>query len=80
VIDYPSFKFARAEIATLRERFEYVAATAPQGIFDGTYGGNIVLVAAHRRLDNDQLETLVSRHGDVVLDGAALDRFVATRP
>ena len=34
VIDYPTFRFARAELATLREQFEYVAAIAPQSSFD----------------------------------------------
>ena len=46
VIDYPTFRFARAQLATLRERFEYVAAIAPQSSFDDQAGGNVVLVAS----------------------------------
>ena len=55
VIDYPPFRFARAEVATLRTQFDWVAAIGPQSIFDGSYGGNIVLVASNRQLDGKEL-------------------------
>jgi SAM-dependent methyltransferase len=80
VIDYPTFQFARAQLATLRERFEYVAAIAPQSSFDGASGGNMVLVASHRALGRQELSELVAKHGDVVLDGAGLDRFIGDAP
>ena len=80
VIDYPSFRFARAELATFREQFEYVAVIAPQSVFDGIYGGNLVLVASDRALDRAALEQRAREHGDVVLEGAALDRFVGNAP
>ena len=80
VIDYPTFQFARAELATLRERFEHVYAIAPQADFDGGTGGNLVLVASHRALDRDELSGLVAKHGDVVREGAALDRFIGDAP
>ncbi len=80
VIDYPTFQFARAELATLRERFEHVYAIAPQADFDGSTGGNLVLVASHRALDRDELSGLVAKHGDVVREGAALDRFIGDAP
>jgi SAM-dependent methyltransferase len=80
VIDYPSFQFARAQLATLRERFEYVAAIAPQWSFTGISGGNVVLVASHRALSRAELGKLVSMHSDVVRDGAALDRFIGDAP
>ena len=80
VIDYPSFRFARAELATFREQFDWVAAIGPQSSFDGLYGGNIVLVASDRRLDGAALEQLAVEHGDVVLEGRALDRFVGNAP
>jgi Methyltransferase domain len=80
VIDYPTFQFARAELATLRERFEHVYAIAPQSDFDGSTGGNIVLVASHRALSRPELAELVAKHGDVVVQGAALDRFIGDAP
>ena len=80
VIDYPPFRFARAELATLEERFTWVAAIAPKPTFDGYYGGNVVLVASDRRLDRAALDQLVFRHGDVMLEGRELDRFVGTAP
>ncbi len=80
VIDYPTFRFARAQLATLRERFDYVAAIAPQSSFDGDFGGNLVLVASHRELSRQELAGLAAEHGDVVLDGAALDRFIGSAP
>jgi SAM-dependent methyltransferase len=80
VIDYPSFRFARAELATFRRQFDWVAAIGPQGSFDGLYGGNIVLVASDRRLDGAALRQRAVEHGDVVLEGRALDRFVSNAP
>jgi MFS family permease len=80
VIDYPPFRFARAELATLREQFGWVAAIAPQPSFDGSYGGNVVLVAAAHPLARAALDQRVFRHGDVVLEGAALDRFIGSAP
>ena len=49
-------------------------------MFKGIYGGNIVLVASHRRLDRTTLERLVSRHGDVLAEDAALDSFIGNAP
>ena len=81
VIDYPTFRFARAQLATLREQFEYVAAIAPQSSFDGDFGGNVVLVASHRAARSQRpARALAAKHGDVVLDGAALDRFIGSAP
>ncbi len=80
VIDYPPFRFARAELATFREQFAWVAVIAPKPTLDGFFGGNLVLVASDRRLDRAALDQRVFRHGDVVLEGEALDRFVGTAP
>ncbi len=80
VIDYPPFRFARAELATFRERFEHVAVVAPSGSFAGLYGGNLVLVASNSPIDVDALARQASLHGDDVLSGAALDDFVARVP
>ena len=81
VIDYPPFRFARAELATFQEQFEYVAAIAPQSIFDGDLrrqrGAGRRRRAARRR---GAAQQLVTDHGNVVLEGAALDRFVDGAP
>ena len=39
-----------------------------------------MLVASHRALDRAELAELVAKHGDVVLEGAALDRFIGDAP
>ncbi|HXY91517.1 MAG TPA: fused MFS/spermidine synthase [Acidimicrobiia bacterium] len=80
VIDYPPFRFARAELATFREQFEWVAVIAPPTTLDGQFGGNIVLVASDRPLDTGALGQRARAHGDVVRDGTALDRFVGNAP
>jgi SAM-dependent methyltransferase len=80
VIDYPPFRFARAQLATLRERFEYVAAIAPSSVLGGQEGGNVSLVAAHHPLDRGTLGGLVGEHGDELLVGAELDRFIGDAP
>jgi MFS family permease len=80
VIDFPPFRFARAELATLRKQFGWIAAIAPASIFDGSFGGNVVLVAADRRLDRATLDQLVFGHGDVLAEGRELERFIGTAP
>jgi SAM-dependent methyltransferase len=80
VIDYPPFRFARAQLATLRDRFEYVAAVAPSSVLDGQEGGNVSLVAAHHPLDRGTLGGLVAAHGDELLVGAELGRFIGNAP
>jgi hypothetical protein len=49
-------------------------------VLDGQEGGNVSLVAAHRRLDRAALGALVAEHGDEPLTGTALDRFIGTAP
>jgi MFS family permease len=46
VVDYQPESFIKAEIATLRSVFRYVAMTAPAGTVSGAGGGNHVLVAS----------------------------------
>jgi MFS family permease len=80
VIDYGSFQFVRSQLATLRERFEHVAAIAQAPFKSGAAGGNVVLVASHRPIDRALLEERVGAHGDVLVDGAAIDRFIGDAP
>jgi spermidine synthase len=55
VIDYPPDRFARAEVATLRSVFRYVALAAAAGTTAGTGGGNHVLLASDAPLPLDLL-------------------------
>jgi MFS family permease len=80
VIDYPPFRFARAELATFRERFDHVALVGPSGSFAGQYGGNLVLVASDRPIDVDALARRASAHGDAVLSGPRLTGFIGDAP
>ena len=75
VIDYPPLRFVRAELRTLQEHFRYVGAIAPASVFDGDFGGNVVLVASDRPLDDAALGDLVTKNGNVLLTGDALDRL-----
>ena len=81
VIDYPTFRFARAQLATLRERFEYVAAIAPQSSFDGRLrrqpGAGRV---RPRRSTAATWRAWPPSTATWCVDGAALDRFIGRRP
>jgi SAM-dependent methyltransferase len=74
VIDYPPFRFARAELATLRKEFSWVGAIGPA--VDA--GGNVVLVASNRRLFSGGFQSVLG--GDVLLESIALDTFVLNAP
>jgi hypothetical protein len=70
----------RAELRTLQEHFPYVGAIAPDAEFEGFYGGNVVLVAADRPLDEAVLRELVTAEGNVLLTGRELERFIDGAP
>jgi spermidine synthase len=53
LIDGGSMAFARAEMATLRQVFDHVAAVAPVGGLEG--GGNVILVASDEPVDVDRI-------------------------
>jgi MFS family permease len=80
VIDYPPFRFARAELATFRGQFDHVAVIGPSGSFDGSFGGNLVLVASDAPIDVDALSRRAAAHGDTVLSGHRLDAFIGGAP
>ena len=83
VIDQPPLGFLRAEVATLREVFDYVAVVGPAGRFDGTEGGNTIVVASDRPLPLAAIAAHNAARGDddvVVGDPAALDDFVGDAP
>lgn len=79
-IDYPSFRFVRSQLATLREQFDDVAAIAHAPFDEADAGGNVVLIASDRPIDRSLLTRRVAAHGDALLDGAALDRFIGSAP
>lgn len=75
VIDYPPLRFAKAELATLRQVFEHVAVLAPPGLLRGDRGGNFVLVASGSPLDGPAMAGEVAgRRGEeqVLVDGEAV--------
>ena len=83
LIDGPALRFVRAETATLRQVFEHVAVITWDATFDGSSGGNVVLVASHEPFDAAALDGAVrtATAGAHVLSGdQALDAFTAGAP
>jgi spermidine synthase len=83
LIDGPALRFVRAETATLRQLFEHVAVITWNTTFDGSGGGNVVLVASHQPFDAAGLDEAVrsATAGAHVLAGdEALDAFSAGAP
>jgi hypothetical protein len=83
IIDQQPLGFLRAEVATLRDVFEHVAVIGPPGRFDGTAGGNTIVVASDQPLPLDRIAELNARRGDddvVVGDPDALDDLVDGAP
>ena len=76
VIDAGSLRFLRSEIATLRERFQWVAAISHSFARSSKFA-NYVLVASHRKLDRRALVQAASHDGEAVLDGLSLARLAA---
>ena len=83
IIDQPPLGFLRAEVATLRDVFAHVAVIGSAGRFDGSDGGNTIVVASDRPLPLERIAELNAGRGDddvVVGDPAALDDFVDGAP
>ena len=89
LIDGPALSFVRAEVRTLRLRFEHVAVMARPGAFDGIDGGpggggNVVLVAAPVPIDVDAIAARLGSSGTAqvrTITGAeALDAFIGDAP
>ena len=59
LLDSGPLGFARAEVATLRQRFAHVALTAEAGTLDDPRndGGNLVVVASQQPIDEARLRT-----------------------
>ncbi|MDH3295163.1 MAG: fused MFS/spermidine synthase, partial [Acidimicrobiia bacterium] len=82
VIDYPPFRFARAEIATLGRLFDNIAVITLDTYLNGERGGNIVIVASDTAFDTDAIAANLRtwRSPSTVVSGAALDEFVGETP
>lgn len=78
VIDAPPHRFLAAELATLRERFEWVVTIADPGSLDTA--DNFVLAASHRRLPAAELDALVADQGNALIRDSRLERLVARAP
>jgi spermidine synthase len=79
IIDQPPLRFLRADVATLQDVFAHVAVIGPPGRFDGTVGGNTIVIASDEPLPLQRVrDELTARQAtDVVVAGDALDRFVS---
>ncbi|MGH8999654.1 MAG: fused MFS/spermidine synthase, partial [Acidimicrobiia bacterium] len=78
LIDHPPLRFARAEVATLREVFDHVAVVAPPDLLAGRRGGNFVVAASDRPFDADAVEDRIGRRAgeeEILTGAAAIDRF-----
>jgi spermidine synthase len=82
LIDYPPFRFAKAEAATLAEVFPEVVVMAPPDYLDGNGGGNIVLAAGREPFDVAALEAAISdRAGsEVALTGDEAAAWIGGSP
>ncbi len=82
LIDYPPFRFARAEAATLAEVFPEVLVLAPPDYLDGRAGGNVVLAAGASPFDVASIEAAIAdRAGsEVALTGAEAAEWIDGSP
>jgi spermidine synthase len=82
LIDYPPFRFARAEAATLAEVFPEVLVLAPPDYLDGRAGGNVVLAAGATPFDVASIEAAIAdRAGsEVALTGADAAEWIDGSP
>jgi spermidine synthase len=83
LIDGERLAFARAEAATLHHVFEHVAVVTWDRAFEGTSGGNVVIVASHEPFDTTVLEEAVNAatpEAGVLSEGPDLDAFLAGAP
>ena len=80
VIDSPPQNFIKAEIATVKSVFKYVAVLGYPDAIAGDVGANFVVVAADSPLAlpgmTSALEADFDKTGMVLLDGEKLDEFI----
>jgi len=79
VIDYPSFQFIRAELATVADVFPHVALATEPAALAGERGANFVIVASESPLPMAQWRARLATTATEpvrVLDGADLTDFI----
>jgi spermidine synthase len=79
VIDYPPLRFARAELATLREVFGHVAVMGPASLASGRSGGNVILLASDAPIAGDAILAADAARGEanvLVSDPADVDAWI----
>ncbi len=78
LIDYRDLDFVRSELATLREGFANVVLIAPPNRLAGEPGGNFVIAATDRDLDEARIAEAIEERGrmDVIVSGDDLTRFI----
>jgi MFS family permease len=79
VIDYPPLRFARAELATLRDVFAHVAVLGPPTLATGRSGGNVILVASDAPIPVDAILAADEARGGgdvLVSDPADIDDWI----
>ncbi|GGJ94066.1 hypothetical protein GCM10010123_24870 [Pilimelia anulata] len=80
VIDYPPYRFIRAQVATVAAVFPYVALVSTPAALAGREGANFVVAASTAPLPMDGWRRRLAGLGPgaaAVLDGAALREFTA---
>lgn len=78
LIDGPPFRFARGELATLRDVFTSIAVVSTSPRLSGRQGGNVVLLASDAPLRLGTLSHALKGRGVVVLSGPALDKWIGS--
>lgn len=73
IIDYPPLAFARGEVATFLDVFDYVAVIAPARSLRGERGGNVVIVGSQRPLAADAIQARLTARRDLELVWADTD-------
>ena len=79
VIDSPPSKFAKAEIATVKAAFPYVALLSYPEAIRGEVGANFIVVASPQPLALTEMQLTLATQPDlnmIGIDGAALSSFV----
>ena len=83
VIDQPPLRFLGAVVATLGRVFEHVAVIGPPERFDGTAGGNSIVIASDAPLPLERICAEIAARGDddvIVSDDVALDELIGDSP
>jgi spermidine synthase len=79
LIDYPPLRFARAEIATVKDVFPHVVVIARPPVLRGVEGGNIVLAASEVPIPVEDIRQQLATRApdlDLIAGPVAIDDYV----